>query len=89
MPAIARQWTTGMGNTRTPQIHRRYIAEIQPQLAGIPIRAITEATGLSRAYASGIRRGIVIPHPRHWDALGAIGLRGSTAVAHPISRLTP
>jgi hypothetical protein len=36
---------------------------------GRPIRDITEATGLSRAYASRIRWGQVIPHLRHWKKL--------------------
>ncbi len=28
-----------------------------------------QATGLSRTYCGMIRRGVRIPHPRHWEAL--------------------
>jgi hypothetical protein len=47
----------------------RYRAEIEPGLLGQPISAITAATGLSKAYASRIRRGQVVPHARHWEKL--------------------
>jgi len=35
------------------------------------------ATGLSVDYCSKIRRGLKTPHPRHWEALGAVALKGS------------
>jgi CRISPR-associated endonuclease Cas1 len=46
-----------------------FIQEILPRLAGVPIRAMARATGLTRGYCSMIRRGIYVPHQRHWEAL--------------------
>ncbi len=37
-----------------------------PGLQTISLRAISEATGLSLGYCSFIKRGVKIPHPRHW-----------------------
>lgn len=36
------------------------------------IEEIAEVTGLSKSYASEIRRGIKTPHPRHWFALATL-----------------
>jgi hypothetical protein len=33
---------------------------------------LLRATGLSRTYCGMIRRGVQIPHPRHWEALRAL-----------------
>lgn len=49
-----------------PQLFSR---EILPLLRGIPLEQITEATGLSLRYCALIRRGLYVPHPRHWGAL--------------------
>src|SRR6266508_1560024 len=46
-----------------------FIRDILPGLAAASIRAMAEATGLTRAYCSMIRRGRYVPHPRHWEAL--------------------
>jgi hypothetical protein len=35
------------------------------------------ATGLTRAYCSRIRKGELVPHPRHWDALRSLGGSGA------------
>ncbi len=45
---------------------------ILPGLAGVPLRKIAAATGLSLAHCGQVRRGLKTPHPRHWDALRAI-----------------
>ncbi len=42
---------------------------VLPRLQGIPLLTIKRATGLSLAYCSKIRRGLRVPHPRHWDVL--------------------
>ncbi len=49
-----------------------FIRDILPGLAAASIRAMAEATGLTRAYCSMIRRGRYVPHPRHWDALRSL-----------------
>jgi len=49
-----------------PEVFRR---EILPRLHGLPLGLIARAIGVSEGYASFIRRGLRIPHPRHWDAL--------------------
>ena len=51
-----------------------FSAEVLPGLRGVPIAAIAEVTGLSAHYCSLIRLGKRVPHPRHWEALRAIGL---------------
>lgn len=46
-----------------------FYAEILPQLQDLSISNIAKATGLSQQYCSLIRRGLKVPHPRHWTAL--------------------
>jgi len=46
-----------------------YKSEIQPRLSTITNRAIMRVLKVSWVYASHIRRGLRIPHPRHWKAL--------------------
>jgi CRISPR-associated endonuclease Cas1 len=46
-----------------------FTSEVLPSLRLLPIRAISEATGLSEHYCSLIRLGKRVPHPRHWPAL--------------------
>jgi hypothetical protein len=49
-----------------------FAREIRPRLAGVPLAAMVRATGLSQPYCAMIRRGQRVPHPRHWEALGAL-----------------
>ena len=51
-----------------------FVREILPHLQEVPVRKIAAATGLSRHYCSRIRRGIHVPHPRHWNALRTLGV---------------
>ncbi len=46
-----------------------FARDIQPRIQGLPLSKIMEATGLSLRYSSLIRRGMKVPHPRHWQAL--------------------
>jgi transcriptional regulator with XRE-family HTH domain len=46
--------------------------EILPLLRTIPIRRIAREVGISLRYASLIRRGEYVPHPRWWEALQAL-----------------
>jgi CRISPR-associated endonuclease Cas1 len=49
-----------------------YRTHIQPALAGMTVPAIATALGVSDPYATDIRRGRRIPHPRHWLALAQL-----------------
>ncbi len=49
-----------------------FTRDIWPRLQDVPIRAMSEVTGLTRAYCSMIRRGLYVPHTRHWEALSAL-----------------
>jgi hypothetical protein len=46
-----------------------YIEKIQPRLAGLTNGVIASALRVSMPYASEIRVGKRVPHPRHWKAL--------------------
>jgi len=63
--AASRQWERD--NPMPPD--SVYLEEIVPHLDRVTVPQIANATGLSSGYASMIRRGIKIPHPRHWKAL--------------------
>jgi hypothetical protein len=43
----------------------------------LDVRAVVEALGVSTAYASQIRRGVVVPHPMYYGALEALVPRSS------------
>ena len=43
--------------------------EISPKLKTVSLLETMRATGLSRTYCGMIRRGVRVPHPRHWEAL--------------------
>ena len=58
------------GGRPDPELFR---TQILPKLTDIPLKTIVKATGLSKSYCSLIRRGEVIPHPSHWEALYALG----------------
>jgi hypothetical protein len=61
------EWNTAHGNHDVEEPIFR--TEILPQLQGLPLSKIAAATGLSQQYCSLIRRGIKVPHRRHWNAL--------------------
>jgi CRISPR-associated endonuclease Cas1 len=49
-----------------------YETQIQPLLSNIPRSTISSALGVSKTYASEIRAGKSLPHPRHWQKLAEI-----------------
>jgi CRISPR-associated endonuclease Cas1 len=49
-----------------------YREKIQPGLAGVTVRAVASALGVSQPYASNIRSGKRQPHPRHWQTLAQL-----------------
>jgi CRISPR-associated endonuclease Cas1 len=49
-----------------------YEEKIQPRLSGVAVSTIVSALAVSRHYATNIRAGRLIPHPRHWLALAQL-----------------
>jgi len=50
-----------------------FTRDILPALQGVPLLAMAKATGLTPGYCSFIRRGLKVPHRRHWAALAELG----------------
>jgi hypothetical protein len=48
---------------------KAYRSEILPRLSELTVKAIRLALDVSHPYATNIRRGTSIPHPRHWVKL--------------------
>lgn len=57
--------------------------DILPGLQGVSLGAMVCTTGLSLRYCSLIRREVRLPHPRHWDALQALGARADAITQLP------
>jgi hypothetical protein len=49
-----------------------YRTKIQPALAALTVPSIATALGISEPYATNIRSGRRIPHPRHWQTLAQL-----------------
>jgi CRISPR-associated protein Cas1 len=49
-----------------------YRRKIQPRLSSVTVPAIRMALGVSKGYATNIRSGKRLPHPRHWQALAQL-----------------
>jgi CRISPR-associated endonuclease Cas1 len=49
-----------------------YLNKIQPRLADVKISVLHSALGISEPYATFIRAGSRIPHPRHWPILARL-----------------
>lgn len=50
----------------------RYVRTVVPGLASVKLSDLMAATGLSNASWSTIRRGLTVPHPRHWDVIAQL-----------------
>ncbi len=63
-----REWSWRHHGTAPPdpQVFQR---ELLPGLQRFTLAALAKATGLSRGYCARIRKGEVVPHPRHWEGL--------------------
>lgn len=59
-------WESEHGSLADPELFQ---CEILPRLQDVSLGAMSKATGLSEQYCSVIRRGLKVPHPRHWEAL--------------------
>jgi hypothetical protein len=60
------EWERNQIGESDPAIFEK---EIGPKLKTVSLLETMQATGLSRTYCGMIRRGVRIPHPRHWEAL--------------------
>ncbi len=60
------EWERNQTGTLDPAIFEK---EIGPKLKTVSLLGTMRATGLSRTYCGMIRRGVRIPHQRHWEAL--------------------
>ena len=60
-----RDWDRRYGPTDADAYRR----DILPKLATITLRQLQDATQLSKTTCGQIRRGLKVPHPRHWEAL--------------------
>jgi hypothetical protein len=41
-------------------------------LQSLPVRVIAEVMGCSGSHGSKVRRGLLVPHRRHWKALARV-----------------
>ncbi len=69
LSARKREQLTWSADAQEGWTRERYQAEIQPQLAQIPLSALANVTGLSLSACSRIRSGKLMPHQRHWAPL--------------------
>jgi hypothetical protein len=78
------EWEAEHGTEADPAVFRR---EILPHRQDVPlsVMAMARATGLSEQYCSLIRRGMRVPHTRHWEALSRTW-RGPVVRAMPDPR---
>jgi hypothetical protein len=53
-------------------------ARVLPGLAGVPVRAIAAALGVSQGYAARVRKAEAVPHPRHREPLARLCAHHST-----------
>ena len=60
------RWKAAPGGGMT---RAQYLREVLPRLAEVPLHALMKATGLTNASCSTLRRGLTVPHPRHWGRL--------------------
>jgi len=65
--AAKREWKpSDLPEWLTEEIYRE---KVMPQLCTVAVRAIVEALAVSKPYATDIRNGKRVPHPRHWERL--------------------
>ena len=48
---------------------KTYVRKIQPRLSNVTVPAIRAAISVWKSYATNIRSGKLLPHPRHWQLL--------------------
>jgi CRISPR-associated endonuclease Cas1 len=50
-----------------------FVTTVVPVLRAVTLTTIARATGMSTSAAAKVRAGRRVPHPRHWEALAALG----------------
>ncbi len=60
-----------------PVTREDYRRDVAPALEALKLTDAVRATGLSKASCSRIRRGLSVPHPRHWENLAVLGTNRS------------
>ena len=68
----AARWAWNPSNQPAWLNEQTYREKIHPGLAGVTVRVIASALGISPPYASNIRSGRLQPHPRHWQTLASL-----------------
>ena len=56
----------------SPVTEQQLREHVLPGLQAVELKLMQQATGLSNSACSRIRRGLMTPHPRHWQALAAL-----------------
>ncbi len=52
---------------------QQFTREILPKLQAVSLRVMADATGITEGYCSFVRRGLKVPHCRHWETLEKVG----------------
>jgi CRISPR-associated endonuclease Cas1 len=65
------EWEAAHPDTEVDELV--FTTEILPQLQDVSLSTMMRATGLSQQYCSLIRRGLKVPHRRHWTRLTEVG----------------
>jgi len=61
--------------SRSPVTREDYLCIVVPSLRKVKLKYVVQATGLSKASCSRIRRGLSVPHSRHWQSLAVLGTK--------------
>jgi hypothetical protein len=60
-----------------------FAQDVLPRLQGVSLDRMARATGLSRSYCSFVRRGLKVPHRRHWSPLKTLVDMTQSATSSP------
>jgi CRISPR-associated endonuclease Cas1 len=82
VPTYAERWRLRPEDAPDPE---RFKREILPLLQDVILRNVAQAIGGSLTQAAKVRRGALIPHPRHWQALADL-CTNNTEPANPLRR---
>ena len=69
MDAVYRANAAWKAKPAASMTRAQYLRDVVPQLVGVTLPQLMAATGLSNASCSTLRRGLTVPHPRHWGRL--------------------
>lgn len=68
------EWDATHPNAQVDEV--AFAGEFLPTLQRLSLTQISAATDLSQQYCSLIRRGLKVPHARHWEALRSLCEQG-------------